>query len=88
MSELKAQEKVLSARLEAVMNMVADLQHINQKDGREVDEIRAFVSDMLRVFSHEHDTAKHYATGFSGDFKKGTMTAYDSLNPKPWKPSK
>ena len=83
-SELREQEKVLSARMEAIINMVADLQRINEKPERQTDEVRSFVSDMLRVFSH--DESQHFATGFSGDIPKNTKTAYDSLNPKPWKP--
>jgi hypothetical protein len=33
------------------MNMVAHLQHVNEKESRKTDEVRAFVKDMLRVFS-------------------------------------
>ncbi|GKY99408.1 hypothetical protein MPSEU_000895500 [Mayamaea pseudoterrestris] len=86
-SELREQEKILSARLESVMNMISDLQYINEKEERQTDEVRAFVSDMLRVFSLTRGSeTQSLATGFSGDISKGTKTAYDSLNPKPWKP--
>ena len=74
--ELKEQETILSNRLVDVMNMVAHLQKINTH-GRDRDEIKAFVQDLLRVFSHE-DT-KHFATGFSGDIGKGPSTAYDAF---------
>jgi DNA repair exonuclease SbcCD ATPase subunit len=52
-AELKEQEEVLEARLESIMNMVAKLQHINEKEGRKTDEVRQFVKDLLSVFSHE-----------------------------------
>lgn len=43
-------EKELEDRLQKVMNMVSHLQHINEKEERKTDEVRAFVSDLLRVF--------------------------------------
>lgn len=49
---LKDTEKELEDRLEKIMNMVSHLQHINQKEERKTDEVRAFVSDLLRVFSN------------------------------------
>jgi hypothetical protein len=82
--ELREQEQILSTRLEAVMNMISDLQHINEKEERQTDEVRSFVTDMLRVFSHGGE--QHLVSGYSGEVTKGTRTAYDSLNPKPWKP--
>jgi DNA repair exonuclease SbcCD ATPase subunit len=48
---LKNTEKELEDRLEKIMNMVAHLQHVNEKESRKTDEVRAFVKDMLRVFS-------------------------------------
>lgn len=48
---LKATEKDLEERLEQIMNMIAHLQHINAKEERKTDEVRAFVQDMLRVFN-------------------------------------
>ena len=48
---LKETEAELEARLEKIMNMVSHLQHINAKEERKTDEVRAFVSDLLRVFS-------------------------------------
>jgi DNA repair exonuclease SbcCD ATPase subunit len=84
-ADLKEQEKLLSERLEAVMNAVAHLQHLNAKKERKTDEVRAFVKDMLRVF----DTSKPMAfpTGFAGDIGDGPTTAYDALPPKKWKAS-
>jgi hypothetical protein len=48
---LKETESELEARLEKIMNMIAHLQHINQKEERKTDEVRQFVKDMLRVFN-------------------------------------
>jgi hypothetical protein len=51
--ELKDTEKLLNDRLVKVMNMISHLQDINSKKERKTDEVRQFVKDMLRVFSHE-----------------------------------
>jgi hypothetical protein len=51
LSVLKETEKELEDRMEKIMNMIAHLQHINKKEERKTDEVRAFVQDMLRVFS-------------------------------------
>lgn len=82
LSVLKDTEKELEARLEKIMNMVGQLQHINEKEERETDEVRAFVKDLLRVF----DTGKPVFSpqGFSGNIGKGSQTAYDVLPPKKW----
>jgi hypothetical protein len=50
---LKDTEKELEDRLEKIMNMVSHLQHINEKEERKTDEVRAFVSDLLRVFGSD-----------------------------------
>lgn len=50
---LKEQQDVLNQRLVKVMNMVAHLQEVNQKNDRKTDEVRLFVKDLLRVFNHE-----------------------------------
>jgi hypothetical protein len=84
LSTLKGTEKELEDRLTKIINMIGHLQHINEKDGREKDEVRQFVKDMLRVFSHEETG---FAMGFSGDIGDGPTTAYDALPPKPWKAS-
>jgi hypothetical protein len=51
LSVLKNTEKELEDRMEKIMNMIAHLQHINKKEERKTDEVRAFVQDMLRVFN-------------------------------------
>lgn len=50
-AELKDQQKVLSERLETIMNVVSHLQHANTKEDRKTDDVRAIVKDMLRVFT-------------------------------------
>ena len=84
--ELKEQQHLMEARLEIVMNAVAHLQHVNEKAERKRDEVKALVKDLLRVFSTEKSAFP--ISGFSGDFSKKTMTAYDVLSPKPWKETK
>lgn len=82
--ELKEQQKLMEARLAAVMNTVAHLQHVNDKKERKRDEVKAMVKDLLRVFST--DTNAFPISGFSGDISKKTLTAYDALPPKRYKP--
>ncbi len=51
-SELKDQQRVLSARLESIMNAVAHLQAANAAgEKRKADDVRSIVKDMLRVFT-------------------------------------
>jgi hypothetical protein len=50
-AELKDQQKVLSERLENIMNVVSHLQHANEQKERKTDNVRAIVKDMLRVFT-------------------------------------
>jgi len=79
---LKDTEKELEVRLEKIMNTISHLQHINEKEERKTDEVRAFVQDMLRVFNT--DKPMVFPTGFGGDVGKGPQTAYDALPPKKW----
>merc|ERR1711971_1108707 len=82
---LKDTEKDLESRLDKTMNMISHLQHINEQDERKVDEVRAFVRDLLRVFSTEKPSI--LAVGYSGEIGDGPKTAYDVLPPKKWKAS-
>ena len=51
-SELKDQQRVLNARLETIMNVVAHLQAANSSgEQRKTDDVRNIVKDMLRVFT-------------------------------------
>ena len=82
LEELKDQEKELTARLQSVDNLIQQLDTLNKEEER--DAVRAFVSDLLRVFEHG---GKGFPIGFTGDIGDGPKTAYDALPPKKWKPS-
>jgi hypothetical protein len=77
----------MERRLTKIMNMVAALQNLNDKGlDRDQGEVRAFVKDLLRVFSHgDAKKVSFQPTGYSGSI--GSSTAYDVLPPKKWKPS-
>lgn len=81
-ADLKAQQQVLNARLDRVMNMIAQLQHINEKKERRTDEVRAFVKDLLSVFGNAKTVG--IATGLNAF--DGPYDAYDVLPPKKWTP--
>ena len=49
--ELKAQQKVLSTRLETIMNTVAHLQQANEQEERKQEDVRQIVKDIMRTFS-------------------------------------
>ena len=83
-AELQTQQKVLSERLDTIMNAVAHLQTANESSDRQTDDVRALIKDVMRVFSTEKG---QYANAFSGDIGSGAKTAYDVLPPKPWKAS-
>ncbi|CAB9517348.1 expressed unknown protein [Seminavis robusta] len=83
--DLKEQQQILERRMSKIMTMIAHLEHVNEKEDRQTDEVRQFVKDMLRVFAHEKATIP--ATGFSGEIGDGPTTAYDALPPKKWKAS-
>jgi len=87
--ELREQQAEMECRLERIMNMVAALQHLNEKDNRDENEVRSFVKDLLRVFAvyEEDKKVPIKPIGFAGDIGKGSTTAYDALPPKKWKPS-
>ena len=53
---LKDTQKSLESRMANIKNMISDLQHLNSHDERKVDDVRAFVKDMLRVFAHDVST--------------------------------
>mmetsp|Transcript_13277 Transcript_13277/g.24076 ORF Transcript_13277/g.24076 Transcript_13277/m.24076 type:complete len:126 (-) Transcript_13277:132-509(-) len=80
--ELKGQQKVLTQRLENIMNMVAHLQKVNTSEKRETDEVRQYVRDLLRVFSSGKSGFSNM--GYTGDVGDGPTTAYDALPPKKW----
>jgi hypothetical protein len=90
-SSLKEQGKMLSNRIAEVDALVKDLEHINGKDSRPVDEVRETVRAIFRIFSlGDKASGNDYpslsrATGYSGDVGGGGKTAYDVLPPRPIK---
>ena len=89
---LHVQQKELFDRLEKVKAVIASLEHVNEKDDRNVDQVRETVRAIYRVFqlgdkaSGNDYPALSRPTGYSGDVGKGAKTAYDVLPPKKWKP--
>ena len=49
---LKATERDLKSRMKDVVHMIDELDHLNAKEKRKPDEIKAFVKDIMSVFSH------------------------------------
>ena len=72
----------MKSRLNKIVKMISELEHLNDQDDRKVDEVREYVKDLLRVFG---PNSKGFATGFSGDIGDGPTTAYKALEPKPYK---
>lgn len=50
-SELKDQKSQMQERLQTIENMVYKLEHLNESENREIDEVRQTVRDFLRVFN-------------------------------------
>lgn len=88
---LKGQRKELSARVDSIKKMVNDLEKVNAKDERKVDEVRETIRALYRVFQlGDKASGNDYPrlskpTGWSGEVGKGPKTAYDALPPKPYK---
>ena len=67
-NDLKNQQKEMERRLSKITEMISQLEHVNKKDDRKSDEVRQFVKDMLRVFSHDVSTTLpsfEYMTGMN-----------------------
>mmetsp|Transcript_31986 Transcript_31986/g.53496 ORF Transcript_31986/g.53496 Transcript_31986/m.53496 type:complete len:131 (-) Transcript_31986:231-623(-) len=88
---LKSQQKELYDRVSQVKDMVKTLEHMNEKEGRPVDEIRETVRALFRVFqlgdkaSNNDYPSLSRPSGWSGEVGKGPTTAYDALPPKQMK---
>ena len=50
-SNLQDQQSLLSKRIEEIDGLVKDLEHVNGKDDRPVDEVRETVRAIFRVFA-------------------------------------
>ena len=72
-AELKDQQKVLNARLETIMNVVAHLQHANEQEKRQTDDVRAIVKDMLRVFTTQVRAISGGRCGCASSVSRFTM---------------
>eukprot|EP00594_Rhizosolenia_setigera_P011568 CAMPEP_0178959116 /NCGR_PEP_ID=MMETSP0789-20121207/12076_1 /TAXON_ID=3005 /ORGANISM="Rhizosolenia setigera, Strain CCMP 1694" /LENGTH=159 /DNA_ID=CAMNT_0020642011 /DNA_START=9 /DNA_END=488 /DNA_ORIENTATION=- len=81
-SELKDQKSQMEERLKTIENMVYKLEHLNESENREIDQVRQTVRDFLRVFNT--DKPAFFPLGFAGDVGDGPKTAYDVLPPKKW----
>lgn len=42
----------MDSRLKKISAMISELEHLSAKEGRNKDDVKAFVKDMMRVFSH------------------------------------
>lgn len=90
-SNLQNQQSMLSKRIEEIDGLVKDLEHINGRDDRPVDEVRETVRAIFRVFAlGDKASGNDYPslskpTGYSGETSGGGKTAYDVLPPKPIK---
>lgn len=89
---LQSHQKELYDRVEEIKKITTALEKVSSRGG-EVDEIRETVRALFRVFqlgdkaSGNDYPALSKPTGWSGEVGDGPKTAYDSLPPKPWKPS-
>lgn len=90
-SNLQDQQSLLSKRIAEIDTLVTDLEHINGKDDRPVDEVRETVRAIFRVFAlGDKASGNNYPSlskpmGYSGETAGGGKTAYDVLPPKPIK---
>ncbi|CAB9517347.1 expressed unknown protein [Seminavis robusta] len=94
LSILKGQQKELYSRVQTLKETIYTLEHVNEKDAREVDEVRETVRAIYRIFQlGDKASGNDYPslskpTGWSGEIGDGPKTAYDALPPKKWKASK
>lgn len=83
---LKSQQKDLNVKLDQIKKMIISLEGMNGKD-MDRDEVRETVRAIMRIFSVPDRTyAGGLPSGYSGEVGTGSTTAYDALNPKPYKP--
>lgn len=83
---LKSQQKDLNVKLNQIKKMIISLEGMNGKD-MDRDEVRETVRAIMRIFSVADRTyAGGLPSGYSGEVGTGSTTAYDALNPKPYKP--
>jgi hypothetical protein len=88
---LKDQQHDLHAKINEIKAMIKSLEVMNDKDAKR-NEVRETVRAIMRIFSVSDTSGNDFrplaggiATGFAGEVGKGPTTAYDALNPKPYK---
>lgn len=90
-SNLQDQQSLLSKRITEIDGLVKDLEHVNGRDDRPVDEVRETVRAIFRVFAlGAKASGNDYPSlsapmGYPGETSGGGKTAYDVLPPKPMK---
>ncbi|KAL9185550.1 hypothetical protein ACHAXT_003327 [Thalassiosira profunda] len=90
-NNLQDQQSSLSKRIEEIGGLIKDLEHVNGKDDRPVDEVRETVRAIFRIFAMgDKASGNDYPSlsmpmGYSGETAGGGKTAYDVLPPKPIK---
>ena len=50
-ANLQGQQSLLSKRIEEISGLIKELEHVNGKDERPVDEVRETVRAIFRIFS-------------------------------------
>ena len=89
--ELLEQQTLLYNRVQELKGLVKGLETLNEDDSRDVDEVRATVRAITRIFqmgavaSGNDYPSLSKPTGYSGEVGDGPTTAYDALSPKQWK---
>ena len=89
--ELLEQQTLLYNRVQELKGLVKGLETLNEDDSRDVDEVRATVRAITRIFqmgavaSGNDYPSLSKPTGYSGEVGDGPTTAYDALAPKQWK---
>ncbi|EED92581.1 predicted protein [Thalassiosira pseudonana CCMP1335] len=87
-TNLQSQQSLLSKRIGEIDTLVKDLEHINGRDNRPVDEVKETVRAIFRVFSlgakasGNDYPALSKPMGYSGETRGGGQTAYDVLPPR------
>mmetsp|Transcript_18383 Transcript_18383/g.35776 ORF Transcript_18383/g.35776 Transcript_18383/m.35776 type:complete len:162 (-) Transcript_18383:231-716(-) len=90
-ASLQDQQSLLSKRIEEMDGLIKELEHINGKDNRPVDEMKETLRAIFRIFAlGDKSSGNNYPAlskpmGYSGETAGGGRTAYDVLPPKPMK---
>ena len=77
-ADLKKQQLKMNSRLNKIVKMISELEHLNDEDDRKVDEVCQYVKDLLRVFGPNW---KGFVTCFSGGIADEPTAPYKVLEP-------